>query len=119
MSNTPVKTHPVPQIVLTILLWLAAAVLGLIAIYYLHELSYVAYAFYLNMTQGKAGVNETFTGVFVGQVAAVVGGIAWLGTIIGLTEYQLKHAGEPKAWKVFGWIIGIELLLIVVGLLAT
>ena len=119
MSSTPVKTHRVPQILLTILLWLLAAVLGLVAVYYIHELAYVAYAVYLNQVQGKAGVNETFTGVFFGQIAAVVGGITWLGTIIGLTEYQLKHAGEPKAWKVFGWIIGIELLFILVGLLAT
>lgn len=119
MSSTPVKTHRAPQIILTVLLWLLAAVLGLAAVYYLHEISFVAYALYLSVTKSQVAISENYTGVLIGQITVFVGAIAWLVAIIGLGEYQLKHSGEPKAWKIFGWILGIEILLIVIGLLVS
>lgn len=43
----------------------------------------------------------------------VIGGIGWLIVTIGGFEYHSKRLGRLESWRLFGWTIAIELILIV------
>src|SRR5690606_29634972 len=107
----PEKSSPVLNSIATGLLWLATAGLGLAAVYYLHSLSTLIYA--------VLGGREFWVGSLIGQVSAVIGGIIWLILIIVTGEYYLKHAGEKKTWKIIAYVLGAELLIILIGYLTT
>jgi hypothetical protein len=62
---------------------------------------------------------DYFAGVLSGQVVTVIAGLVWVMVIIGSGEYLFKHAGQRKAWIILAWLLGIELLIILLGVLLT
>ena len=115
MTNAPGNAVRIPAYIVTALLWLASAVFSTATVYYTYALSILIYS----ILSGKQGTNEFFAGIFVGQVAAFISGLIWLGVILVTGEYHLKHAGTKKSWKVIAYVLGIQLLIIIVGMLAT
>ncbi len=92
--------------VLPWLVWLASAGLGLYAVYSLSKLSTAVYALI-----GK----DYYTGVVISQAMAVAAGLAWIATIVGSGEHLRKNPAGRSAWRLLGWIVGIELVLIILG----
>jgi hypothetical protein len=88
-------------------LWLASAGLGLYAVYSIYKLAIMVYALF-----GK----DYYSGVVIGQVATLAAGLVWLVAIVFSGETLFKHAGENKTFRLLGWMIGIELVLIVLGI---
>ncbi len=111
MDSKSEKSNLVVTNIATGLLWLATAGLGLAAVYYLHSLSTLIYAI--------LGGREFWVGSLIGQVSALIAGILWLVIIIITGEYYLKHAGEKKTWKIIAYVLGAELLIILIGFLTT
>lgn len=104
MADHSSKVKSTSILLLVAVLWLISAILGLIAVYYLRELTILIYAL--------VGSRDYYIGVLTSQVVTIVGGLLWVIVIIGTGEYHLKHAGERKSWRIFAWTIGIELLII-------
>lgn len=98
----------------TVLLWILTCAVGLVAIYSIIRLSVLIFAVVTG--QGMQTVGLVYTGVFVGQIAAVVSGGLWLVAAIWSGEYAIKHVGERRLWKVFAWMLGVELFLIFMAL---
>lgn len=94
----------------TALLWLLSCALGLIAIYAVIRLSQMVFA--LSTSQSMQSVGLYYSTVLTGQIAALVSGGVWLVMVIWSGEYSLRHVGERRLWKIFAWIIGIEVFLI-------
>lgn len=107
MQNPSNQAGRTPVYIATGILWLATAVLGLVAVYHLHTLAMLLYGLFIS--------RDYYPSVLAGQVAAVIGGIIWLFAIIASGEYHLKHAGERKSWQIIAWILGIEILIVAVG----
>lgn len=105
-QNNTGKTKPLIGQILSVLLWLISAGLGLYAVYSSFRLATSAYALI-----GK----DYYTGVLAGQVTAVVAGLVWIISVVVGGETLRSHAGESKIYRLLGWMIGIELLLIVLG----
>jgi hypothetical protein len=107
-ENNARNIKPLYGQVLSFLLWLASAGLGLYAIYSVFKLTTGLYALI-----GQ----DYYTGVLAGQVATVAAGQVWIVAVVVGGETLRKYAGKSKIWRLLGWIIGIELLLIVLGII--
>lgn len=107
MRSTPAKNKPAVVYVLSALAWLAAAGVGLAAIYYLFQAVVGIYIVTGGAEKGTAGVLQ------YGSV--LLGAVAWLAAIVFLGEYTLKHPGERGMWKRFAWIFGVEAVIILIG----
>lgn len=111
MTGAARKAGRITTIIATALLWLATVILSTGAVYYTYTLAIFVY----DMLGGR----QVFTGVFLGQITALISGLIWLGVIIVTGEYHLRHAGEKKSWKLLAVVLGIQLLIIVVGIVTT
>ncbi|NLG96535.1 MAG: hypothetical protein GX491_04160 [Chloroflexi bacterium] len=105
------KAVSVSTYVITTLLWLVSLGLSVAATYYIYALSILVYSI--------LGGSQFFAGILVGQVSALVSGMIWVALMIVTGEYYLKHIGEKKIWKIAATVIGIQLIIILVGLFAT
>lgn len=108
MGSSPVGTNRGAIVAVAFVLWLLSLVLGLYAIYSLQETVITLYA--------QSGGREQSIAGLLRWVALAVGSILWLGIMLAGGEYHLKHPGEPKSWKIFAWTFGIEIAIIVIGL---
>ena len=111
MGDTHGRLGRTPVYIVIGLLWLLSAALGFVSVYYFHELAILIYAAFI----GK----EYSIGVLVGQASAIIAALIALGAIIVTGEYHLKHAGQRKSWQILAWMLGIEVLIIVVGIITT
>jgi hypothetical protein len=111
MRSTEGRFGQAPVYIAVALLWLVTAVLGLAAVYYLHELAVLFYGLFI----GK----DYYTAVLIGQVSAIIGALIWLGSIIGSGEFHLKHAGQKKSWQIIAWMLAVEILIIAIGLITS
>ena len=87
------------------LLWLGTAILGLLNLLVIRDLSIWTFVS-LGFTSRQAGAGTIL----------VIGGatILYIAGVIGGAEYHYKHLGQPGSWKLFAWVIAIELLILVV-----
>lgn len=111
MGSSSGSARRTPVYILTALLWLATSAIGLSAIYYLHAASILIY--------DALGGNEYRVGVLIGQVTVLVGALLWIASVIVSGEFHLKHAGERKSWVIIAWMLGIELTIVILGVIAT
>lgn len=107
MGSAPINNKSALTYVLTAIAWLAAAGFGLTAIYYLFQAVVGIYVLTGGADKGVGGLLQ-YGSVFLGA------GI-WLASIVLIGEYALKHPGERSTWKRFAWIIGVELIIIIIG----
>ncbi len=101
------RLKPIYAQILSLLLWLLIAGLGLYSVYTLFRLSTTVYALV-----GK----DYYTGVLVSQVVTVVAGLVWIVSVVVSGETLREHTGERKTWRLLGWMIGVELVLLILGI---
>lgn len=89
-------------------LWLVSFGLGLQAIYDLTQLISV-----LRIALG-ASAESARLGIPVSVFMLALGFLVFL---IWSTEYHIKRVGKPESWRLFGWTIGIELVIILLSYL--
>ena len=103
MNEQP-KARQITAFVITGLLWLVTAILGLEAIYLAKEIFYLIYV----SLGGSVARAETFVPVLVFFLA-----LLYLVFIISTTEYHRKRVGTRESWRLFGWTIAVEISLII------
>jgi thiol:disulfide interchange protein len=104
MNETP-KARKFGLAILAILLWLIAFALGLEDIYAIRELSMLAM-----MSMGNTSKDAINASLGVVYVVAFL----YLIFLIGSTEYHFKHFNTPKSWRLFGWTLGVEVVIYIV-----
>ena len=40
----------------------------------------------------------------------------WIAAVIGCGEYHYRRFGQPRSWRLFGWVIAVELSILVLAL---
>lgn len=115
MPDLLVKKRNNPASLLLALLWVASIPLGLWAVYELQALTRLS--FYAIRGAQNLTYQDNQAANLIGQISVIVGGIGLLAAIIGTGEFYMKHAGERKSWKIAIWILGVEILLIILGLI--
>jgi hypothetical protein len=108
-QKLPDKNNTLFPQVLAGLLWLASGALGLYAVYSVSKLTSTVYAL--------VGGSRYYNGVLASQLATLLMGFVWIGLFIVTGEFIRKHPGERSSWKVLAWVLGVELVIILLGLL--
>ncbi len=110
MSGSPPGAKTVSPLwaALAAVLWLVSLAGGLYALYSLSKLGATLYALL---------DNTYYAGVFTSQLTAVLAALGFIVMFIVTGEYHLKHVGERRSWILFAWVLGLEAVLILAGLL--
>ena len=109
-------TYPLGKIgtaVATLVLWAFTAALGMFEILVVRDMVLRVYARFF--ADDWAYGDDYWGGVALGQVLVVILAIVWIGLIIGAAEYHYKYFGQPKSWRLFARVIGVELAVLVLA----
>lgn len=104
MEETP-KTRRIALAILAILIWLICFGLGLEDIYAIREISML-------IIMGLGGtLRESMNAA---PLIVYVFAFLYLIFLIASTEYHSKHFNTPKSWRLFGWTLGVEVVIYIV-----
>jgi hypothetical protein len=93
---------------LAFVIWLGTAVVGLQVIAVVREsLSWLVF-----LVSGK--LRLAFA---LGTWALIPLGLIWIAVVIGGAEYQYRRGVQRISWKLFAWIIAVELSILIFALL--
>jgi hypothetical protein len=92
--------------ILAITLWIGTAILGLYAI--LIALDLVTWFVYSSVSRDASQASAWLL---------IPLSILWIAAVIGGGEYHYRRVGQRSSWRLFGWTIAIELLVIVLAFL--
>jgi hypothetical protein len=111
MSNGPRPRLLQPRRALTralaFVLWLGTAVVALYEIYLLRELFLRAYA---RLWQNP------WPAAALGNWGVIVLAMGWIALVIGGGEFHYRNVGERPSWRLFGWTLVGELLVLSLAL---
>jgi hypothetical protein len=93
-------------------LWIITSVVGLLEINTVQAIALRAYAHFW----GDFGFyGSTFVPDAIRQLLVLPLALILIATVIGSGEYSYRKIGEPGVWKIFGWIIAVELSILVLA----
>lgn len=95
--------------VLAFTLWLGTAILGIYEIYLVREMIFAIYA---RFVAGAITGTDYWTALTLGNAALIPLSIGWIVLVMGGGEYHFKRVGQRSSWKLFGWTIAGELLIL-------
>jgi hypothetical protein len=93
----------------TVLLWLGTALIGLYEIFVMRELLYHVYVLLGGRNPGAA--------IALGAWGVMLLALVWIGAFIGGAEYHYQHVGERRSWRLFGWTIAVECVILLLAYL--
>ena len=100
--------------VLAVALWVGTSVLIFLEILTVREIVLRVYAHFA-VTYGFYG--RSYWGSQALSIASLlVMAIVCIGVMIGCGEYHIRHFGDPKSWRLFGWTISAELSILVLAM---
>lgn len=91
-------------VLLTFILWLGTAVIGLLNIIVVRDL--------VLMTCIASGASPAGAGATT-ILAMIVSAVLYIGAVIGGAEFHYRRIGQPSSWKLFSWTIVIQLLIMI------
>jgi hypothetical protein len=89
--------------VLALVLWLGTAVVALYEIYLLREIFLSIYARFWD---------DPWVATTLGNGGVFILALCWIALVIGGGEFHYLHFGERRSWRLFGWTIVVELLIL-------
>jgi len=93
---------------LAFIIWLGTAVVGLQVIAIVRE----ALSWLVFLVSGKQRLAFA-----LGNWALIPLGLIWIAVVIGGAEYQYRRGVQRISWKLFAWIIAVELSILIFALL--
>lgn len=102
-ESRTVPTRLILSGVLAFILWVGTAILGLQAIVVLRNMFiWVLLQF----------MSDLWSAVGLGNWIILPLGMAWITVVVGGGEYHWRRLGQRSSWRLFGWTIVVELLII-------
>ena len=99
-------------------MWLASVVVAIVEIVYARDLVLQLYAWVVSwfdptrqQHDSAYWVGATLSNVLVLLLALIVVALA-----VGSGEYHTKHWGTRRSWRLFAWVLGIELVIFLLAL---
>jgi hypothetical protein len=102
-NNRP-KILNVLYSLITFILWLGTAIVGLLAAFFTRQTALRIYGFF----SGNLKVAS-----LIGSVLFALLMIIWLVYVIGSGEYHIKHVNQPRSWAIIAIGFGVELVLLI------
>jgi hypothetical protein len=102
--------------VVTIVLWLVTAAVGLYQIALAREILIGLFARFSDVSQAgyEAFKQEQLAGS-LGIALIMLLAVVWIVVFIGGAEYLYRHLGQPRTWRFFAWVIAVELAIFVLA----
>jgi hypothetical protein len=92
-------------------LWLGTAVVGFLEINTVLTMATRIYAQFWG-DYGFYG-SDYFTGTALRQLLVFPLAFLLIAAVIGGGEYHYRRLGQPRSWKLFGWVIAVELSILI------
>jgi hypothetical protein len=105
-----VPSRLVLSYVLAFILWVGTAILGIYEIYLIREMIFAIYA---RFAGGAGSGTDYWAALALGNVALLPLSIGWIALVMGGGEYHFKRVGQRSSWRLFGWTIAGELLILI------
>jgi hypothetical protein len=116
MQNS-LTSNKILTAVITLVLWLATAAVGLWQIALIRELLFRLIARFSAIPQSEyEAFKQAQTAGSLGILLLIVLAVVWIAVFIGGAEYLYRHAGKPRAWKLFAWIIATQAAIFLLAL---
>lgn len=109
------RIQPIVLKSLAAVLWIVTTAVGLFEIQLIHRI----FLNLFNIIGGyQPGTEETFDaryqiGAFY-QFSIVIIAAIWMVFFLISTNTHFKYAGQDKSWRLFGWTIGVQVLIVAV-----
>jgi len=97
--------------VLAFLLWVGTAILGLYEIFLVREILFRLYARFWGSSDGRG--QDYWRALALGNWALIPLSVLWLALVVGGGEYHYRRVGQRSSWKLFGWTIAVEVLILI------
>ena len=126
LNSQPLHIKKSLTVVVTVLLWVLMAALGILCVLALRELVLSLYVLSLAevpsygdfLLLAPQGYNQSYwRGVALMQWSTFLLAILWIAVVIGGAEYLFRNLGRSITWKFLSWAIGLELVVLIVGML--
>ena len=91
-------------------LWLGTAVVGILEINTVLTIATRVYTQFWG-DYGFYG-RDYFAGVALRQFLVFPLAFLWIAAVIGCGEYHYRRLGQPRSWRLFGWVIAVELSIL-------
>ena len=98
-------------------LWFGTAVLAVYETALASEISVSVYAWFTDLSNRNAQVRSHFEAVSLAQIATIIMAIIAIAVIVGGFEYHHKRVGEPQGLKILLWTVGIQVFILLMGLM--
>lgn len=95
-------------------LWLSTAVVGFLEINTVLTMATRVYTQFWG-DYGFYG-SDYFASVALRQFLVLPLAFLWIAAVIGCGEYHYRRFGQPRSWRLFGWVIAVELSILVLAL---
>ncbi len=105
----------IPAAVVALALWVGTALVGLWEIVIVRDMLFRIYAF-LRPASGPYST-DYWVALSLGNWLVLFLSVLWLGFAIGTGEYHYKRVGQRASWRLFGWTVGIEVLILLLALI--
>jgi hypothetical protein len=100
--------------ILTFVLWIVTAALGLVEIWIVRHMTLRVYARFF--ADEVAFGNDYWSSVNIGNWLVFILAVVWIALVIGGGEYHVKYVGKPKSWRLFARTIAVQLSILVLAL---
>jgi hypothetical protein len=90
--------------VLAFILWVGTAIVGL------QVMVVVRNVFCWVLLQV---LSDLWSAIGLSNWALIPLGILWVALVVGGGEYHYKRVGQRSSWKLFGWTVALELLILI------
>ena len=117
MIHENVKTNSVLAYIETFGLWLATAVLAFYEILVVRDIVFSLYARLVAALDNSVQVTDRFLATALGQASVYIMVVVAIAIIIGGFEYHHKRVGNPRSRKILLWTLGIQVGILLLGLI--
>ena len=104
---------------MTAALWLATVGLGALAFIQLQGVMIFIGVLFLSRDPELGAVAARGWVTIIRNISTFIGGLVWLGVVVGGMEYHFSKVGERRSLRIFIWTIVIEVIIIVAGFIFT
>jgi len=52
----------------------------------------------------------------LGIILLIILAVVWIAVFLGGAEYIYRNIGQPRVWRLFAWIIGVEIAIFLLSL---
>jgi hypothetical protein len=99
--------------VLAFILWVGTAILGLYELFLAQDMLFRLYARF--WCRHECLGKDYWRALALGRWALIPLSLVWIALVVGGGEYHYRRVGQRSSWKLFGWTVAAQALILVLA----